>query len=180
MPRPTTKEDLLTLSAENFAKLTELADSMTEEELAAPFDFSEDKSRKEAHWQRDKNLRDVYIHLYEWHRLLINFVGSNMDRKNITFLPAPYNWKNYGDMNRAFWQSHQQTETDKAREMLEGSHKQVMELAEKLTSEELFTRGYFDWTGNNALASYFISNMSSHYDWAIKKLRAHRKKVRGK
>ena len=34
-------------------------DSMTEQELATSFDFSGDEKKKEAHWQRDKNLRDV-------------------------------------------------------------------------------------------------------------------------
>ena len=176
MPRPTSKSDLLTLSQQNFEKLMQFADSMSDRERETPFDFSGDKSKTEAHWGRDKNLRDVYIHLYEWHRLLINWVGSNMNGGSITFLPAPYNWKNYGDMNRAFWQAHQETETDSARKMLEATHREVMALAEKLSEEELYTRGYFDWTGNNALASYFISNTSSHYDWALRKLKAHRRK----
>jgi Uncharacterized conserved protein len=61
--------------------------------------------------------------------------------------------------------------------MLENSHRRVMELLEKFTDEELFTRSYYDWTGNNALGSYFISDLSSHYDWALKKLKAHIKKV---
>ena len=43
MPRPKTKDDLL---------------------IAA---------KKEAHWSRDKNVRDVLIHLYEWHQLMLKF-----------------------------------------------------------------------------------------------------------
>jgi len=31
-----------------------LIDSMTEEELAMPFDFGDDPKDKEAHWKRDK------------------------------------------------------------------------------------------------------------------------------
>lgn len=37
---------------------------------------------KETHWIRDKNLRDVLVHLYEWHQLLLNLVEL---RKRITF-----------------------------------------------------------------------------------------------
>jgi hypothetical protein len=33
---------------------------------AAKDDYSEDEKKKEARWKRDKNLRDVLIHLYEW------------------------------------------------------------------------------------------------------------------
>ena len=54
----------------------------------------------------------------------------------------------------------------------------MLTLAEQFTNEELFTRGIYGWTGNNALGSYFVSTLSSHYDWAMKKLKAHRKNCR--
>ena len=63
MARPRNKEDLLRAAQENFEKLTDMVDSMTEKELATPFDFAEDEKKKEAHWRRDKNVRDVLIHL---------------------------------------------------------------------------------------------------------------------
>ena len=75
--RPTSKNELITASARGYGKLMEFAASMTEGELAAPFDFSADRGRKEAHWSRDKNLRDVLAHLHEWHRLLLDWVGAN-------------------------------------------------------------------------------------------------------
>lgn len=59
MPRPKTKEELMLASKENYSQLSE-------DELQTPFDFSKDPKKKEAHWKRDKNLRDVLIHLYEW------------------------------------------------------------------------------------------------------------------
>ena len=69
MPRPTSKDDLLTLSEENFNKLMQTVDGMSKKAMNAPFDFSGD-NKKEAHWSRDKDVRDVFIHLYEWHQLL--------------------------------------------------------------------------------------------------------------
>ena len=177
MPRPTNKEDLLKLSEENFRKLMTTVDTMSEKAMTTLFDFSGDKSRKEAHWGRDKDVRDVFIHLYEWHQLLLKWVRANKDGGRIQFLPEPYNWRTYGDMNREFWQKHRDTSYEDARKMLEQSHRDTMELAEKLSDEELFTRGYFDWEGDNALGSYFTANMSSHYDWALKKIKAHIKKV---
>ena len=71
MGRPASKSDLLTAAAVNFEKLNQLISSLTETEQAAPFDFSNDEKKKERHWRRDKNLRDIYIHLYEWHQLLL-------------------------------------------------------------------------------------------------------------
>lgn len=109
MARPTSKNELITASAHGYGKLMEFAASMTEDELAAPFDFSADKGRKEAHWSRDKNLRDVLSHLHEWHRLLLDWVGANEVGEKRPFLPEPYTWRTYGDMNVALWRKHQDT-----------------------------------------------------------------------
>ena len=88
MPRPTTKSDLLAAATENFEKLNLLISNMTVEELARPFDFSKDEKKKEAHWKRDRNLRDVLVHLYEWHQLLLNWVEANQRGEEKSFLPA--------------------------------------------------------------------------------------------
>ncbi len=61
--------------------------------------------------------------------------------------------------------------------MIKGSHKDVLSLIETFSNEELFTKQHFDWTGTTSLGSYCVSALSSHYDWATKKLRAHIKKV---
>jgi len=64
MARPTTKKDLIEASNSGYESLMAFIDSMTEQELATSFDFSGDEKKKEAHWQRDKNLRDVLEHLH--------------------------------------------------------------------------------------------------------------------
>ena len=178
MPRPTNKNDLLNQAEENFKKLMQTADSMSDKARITPFDFSGEISKKEAHWKRDKDIRDVFVHLYEWHKLLLNWVNSNLNGESVPFLPEPYNWKTYGDMNMEIWKKHRDTSPDAARTMLERSHADVMALAERFSEEELFTRSHFSWTGNNDIGSYFISTLSSHYDWALKKLKAHIKRVR--
>ena len=80
-------------------------------------------------------------------------------------------------MNVMFWKKHQNTSLTNAQKMFSESHKKLMSLVEKYSNEELFTKGYFSWTGNVDLGSYFVSTTSSHYDWAIKKIKAHCKKV---
>jgi len=175
MVRPQTKENLMIAAKENFEKLNILISKMSDKELTAPFDFSKDEKKKEAHWKRDKNLRDILIHLYEWHQLILNWVESNQKGEDKPFLPEPYNWRTYGDMNVEFWKKHQNTSLEEATRALEKSHKDVLELAEKFTNEELFSRKVYKWVGGSTLGSYFVSATSSHYDWAIKKLKAHQK-----
>ena len=152
-----------------------LISSLTEKELSTPFDFSRDDKKKEAHWRRDKNLRDILIHLYEWHRLLLNWVGANQKGESRPFIPMPYNWKTYGKMNVEFWRKHQDTTLEDAKELLKKSHEEVMKLAETFSNEELFSKGVYKWVGGSTLGSYFVSTTVSHYDWAMKKLKAHRK-----
>ena len=179
MPRPKTKDDLLKVAKENFDTLTSLIEGLSEKELNTPFDFSNQPSKKEAHWSRDKNVRDVLIHLYEWHQLLLKFPKNNegvSDKKSaIAFLPSEYSWKTYGEMNLMFWNRHQETSLEEAKKLLAQSHAQVMKLIEGYTNEELFMPKYFAWTGNAALGDYCVSSTSSHYDWAIKKIKAHKK-----
>lgn len=176
MSRPTTKSDLINAAANNYEELNKFISSLSEKELSTPFAF--DDKKKEAHWKRDKNLRDILIHLYEWHQLLLNWVESNQKGENKSFIPKPYNWKTYGDMNVEFWEKHKNTTLEQAKEMLEKSHKEVMDLAETFSNEELFSKGVYKWVGGSTLGSYFVSNTASHYDWAIKKLKAHRKIVK--
>ena len=175
MGRATTKSDMINAAISNYEKMNTLISELTEKELSTPFDFAGDDKKKEAHWNRDKNLRDVLIHLYEWHQLLLNWIRSNKNGENKPFIPEPYNWKTYGDMNVEFWRKHQNTTLEEAKEMLEKSHKEVLNLAENFSNEELFSKGAYKWVGGSTLGSYFVSATASHYDWAMKKLKAHKK-----
>lgn len=179
MPRPKNKKELLEAANGGFQKLQEMISSLTPIELDTPFDFSADEKKKEAHWGRDKNLRDVLAHLYEWHRMLLRWVESNYYQGlNEPFLPLPYNWKTYGDLNVEFWKKHQTTSLEDISAMLNQTHEEVLFLAEKMPEEDLFEKGKYKWAGSSNIGSYFISTTSSHYDWAMKKLKEHKKKFK--
>ena len=165
MARPTTKTQLLEQSEENFKKLFALINSLTTDEQEKTFFFED----------RDRNIRDVLVHLYEWHQLLLNWVKSNLKGNKINFLPEPYNWKTYPQMNVEFWKKHQTTPYQEAISILQKSHVEVMRLIDTFTNEQLFTRKFFDWTGTTSLGSYCVSATSSHYDWAMKKIKKHKK-----
>lgn len=177
MPRARNKEDLIKAANGKYEKLSQLVNSLTEQELDTEFDFSGDPKKVERHWSRDKNLRDIYVHLYEWHQLLLNWLHANENGEDRPFIPEPYSWKTYGDMNVEFWQKHQNTSLENAKKMFEKSHADVLKLAETYSNEQLFSRGIYPWV-NTDLGSYFVSVMPSHYDWAIKKLKAHQKNCR--
>ncbi len=180
MARPKTKKDLIEASNLNFDKLWEIIDSFTEKEFSTEFDFSANPKLKEAHWIRDKNVKDVLIHLYEWHQLLINWITKNKAGDSAPFLPKPYTFKNIAEMNVKFWEKHKDTPYEQSVTMLKKSHNEVMEIIETFSNEELFTNKYFTWTGTTSVGSYCVSATSSHYDWAIKKLKKHKKNCKEK
>ncbi len=59
--------------------------------------------------------------------------------------------------------------------MLQNSHIEIIKLAETFSNEVLFSKGVYKWVGGSTLGSYFVSVTASHYDWAMKKLKAHKK-----
>ena len=123
---------------------------------------------------------DVLVHLYEWHQLLLSWIHSNQSGNKANFLPEPYNWKTYPQMNVGFWEKHQHTSLKEAVQLLKESHSEVINLIDSFTNEELFTNKYFSWTGTTSLGSYCVSATSSHYDWAMKKIKKHKKSLAGK
>lgn len=173
MARATTKADLVTSANGQFEKMWKLIDTMSDERQNATFGKEMAKAGKEAHWSRDKNLRDILVHLYEWHLLLLNWIKVNSSGEHKPFLPEPYNWKTYPTMNVEFWKKHQHTQLTEAKAKLKESHKDVMSLIETFSNEQLFAKGVFDWTGTSTLGAYCVSATASHYDWAIKKIKVH-------
>lgn len=180
MPRPQNKIDLIEAATTEYNKLLVLIDSLTEEELNTPFDFSMDEKKTEAHWKRDKNLRDALMHLHEWHELTLNWIANNKSGIHKPYLMEGYNWKTYGNMNLVFWNNCQKVSLEEAKAKFIESHEKIMKLIEAMPEKEMFERAAYDWEGTSNFAAYFISNTSSHYSWAMKKIKAHRKKVKEK
>ncbi len=108
MARPATKIDLIESANLNYDKLLQVIDGMTDEEENSKLEYG-DFIGKEVHWNRDKNLRNILIHLYEWHNLLLEWVDSNINGVGKQFLRDGYNWRTYGDMNIEIWKEYQST-----------------------------------------------------------------------
>ncbi|WP_081165306.1 ClbS/DfsB family four-helix bundle protein [Lactococcus garvieae] len=174
MVKAKTKEELIQYSEENWRKICRLVEDLPPEVQQGNFNFGQEHG-KEAHWGRDKNIRDVLAHLYEWQKLLQSFVLNNQKGKNQSFLPVPYTWKSYAEMNQDFWKKHQESSYEEMKEKLAISHQKTLNLLQEFTNEELYTKKFYSWTGTTTLGQYFQSSLASHYDWALKKIRLHKK-----
>ena len=108
---------------------------------------------------------------------MLEWVANNKAGVHKPFLMEGYNWKTYGAMNILFWKRNQSVTLDMALEQFKESHKKIMDVIQTMSNDELFQKNVYDWVGGSTIGSYFISVTSSHYDWAMKKIKAHRKMI---
>jgi len=166
MPRPKNKEELLVLSNKNFNAMLELINSFDEHEIrngTIPFE------------DRDKNIRDILAHLHHWHIMMLDWykVGMNGDKPHMP--EKDYTWQMIPQLNQEIWKQYQQTSYEEVLELIQNSFLKIQELIHKHSNDELFEKKRYKWTGTTSLGSYLISASSSHYDWAIKKLKKYKK-----
>ena len=137
--------------------------------------FQETQRKKEAHWKGIKIYEmswSIFMNgiSYFWLGfILIKKVTKDLFSLNIIIGKLMDKWMSL------FGRSTRKTSLEEATRLLEQSHKEVLELIEVFSNDELFTKGVYKWTGGTSLGSYFVSSTSSHYDWTLKKLKAHRK-----
>jgi len=169
MSRPTTKPDLIVAANDQFTKLWQLIDTMSEYEQNGTFLFED----------RDKNLRDILVHLYEWHQMVKSWYIIGTVEGGSPHVPGEgYTWKTLPDLNMEIWKKYQDVSLLSSKEMLKKSHEIILQLIEPHTNEELFSKTVYKWTKSSTLGAYFVSCTSSHYDWAMKKIKKHIKLYR--
>lgn len=169
MANPTTKKELIETAQTEFTELWKLIDSMTEEEQTASFEFED----------RDKNIRDVLVHLYEWHQMFSIWHREGTVEGGLPDVPKKgYTWRQLKELNSTIWQKYQKTPLNEAKLLLLESHTKVMQLLESHTEEEIFDKKRDKWTKSSNLNSYFHANTGSHYRWANKKITKHLKTYR--
>lgn len=169
MPRPKNKDELIELSNINFNKILELVNSFDEEEILngkIPFE------------DRDKNIRDILAHLHHWHLMMLEWYKIGMSGVKPSMPAKGYTWKTVPELNQEIWKKYQIFKYAQINKMLKESFLEVQELINKHSSAELFEKKKYKWTGTTSLGSYLISSTSSHYDWAMKKLKKYKKALK--
>lgn len=165
MPRPKSKDQLLSLSKENFKKLNDFIDKHNAQEQDAEFPSG----------TLNRNIRDVLTHVHQWHLMLMEWYKVGMSGTKPEMPAKGYTWKTMPDLNQKIWEDYQQTDLMKAKTLLNGSFEDVQQLIRTHSDEELFEKKRYKWTGTTSLAAYLISATSSHYDWALKLIKKAKK-----
>ena len=168
MPRPKNKNELLDLSLLHYNKLFELMDSFSQQEKKSHFPFE----------HRDKNIRDVLVHLHHWHLMMLSWYEVGMRGEKPIMPCVGFTWKTTSDLNKSIWEKYQNINYEESIKLLERSFLEVRALIEKHNDEELFEKRRYAWTGSTSLGSYLTSSSSSHYDWALKLLKKYKRSLK--
>ena len=119
----------------------------------------------------DWSAKDILGHLIEWEQMVVKWHEAGAKGKAPAVPSEEYNWAQLPQLNHAIYLKHRGRSLADIQKDFESSYKKIMKTIQAIPEKELFTRGQFAWTRNNALAAYFVSGTSSHYRWARTALR---------
>jgi hypothetical protein len=159
MPRPYNKQGLLTAAQDEHQALEQLIEPLTVEQM--------DELGVLGEWA----VKDVLAHLIEWEQMVLGWYAAGL-RGETPHLPAPgFNWGQLPALNQQIYEKHHNRTVEDILSQFRASYRQVIELVQGLSEDELFTTGRYAWAGKNALAAYLTSCTSSHYRWARTEMR---------
>jgi len=159
MPRPTTKEELLTAMQKEHKALVEMLDSLPPEQLAMTSQTIEE-------WA----IKDILAHVTAWEQMVLGWYAAGL-RDEVPAMPADgFKWNQIPVLNQQIYEAHRLDPTDNVLAAFRASYQQILERIQAISDEEMFTPERYRWTRKNAMGTYFVSATSSHYHWARKEI----------
>jgi len=159
MPRPKSKEELLTAIAKERGALEAFLETLTREDMLEPDVVGA--------W----SAKDVLAHLSAWEQLFLGWYCAGL-RGETPALPAPgFTWNQLDQLNQQIYEEHRDEPLENVLAFFETSSQDMLALIQSLTDEQLYSPGQVAWTKKNTLSTYIVPNTSSHYAWARKELR---------
>jgi hypothetical protein len=167
MPKPTTKDEILSAAQFEREALEQFLSELSPAQMTQTGIVGE--------W----SVKDVLAHLLEWEQMVLNWYATGRQGKTPAVPSEKYNWGQLPQLNQSIYEKHHRRDLADIQKDFKASYKKTLKTIQSLTDEELFTRGHYAWTRNNALAAYFVSCTSSHYRWAKNEIKKGMKKQEG-
>ena len=119
----------------------------------------------------DWSVKDILAHLVDWEQRLIGWYQAGF-RGEIPETPAPgMTWRDLPKLNQQVYERHRDEPLEEVLEDFENSHIEILELVEGMSEKEIFTKGFYAWTGNSSLETWIAANTYKHYNWARRQIR---------
>jgi hypothetical protein len=158
MPRSFTKAQLLDDARCERTALEKLLEKLSPEEMVHPGTLG------------DWSVKDILAHLIEWEQMVLGWIETGQSGKTPAMPAEGYKWNQLPALNQHIYEKHRDRPLAETLEQFHSSYQQILVSIQGFSEETLFTRGYYAWAGNNALAAYFKSATASHYLWARKEM----------
>ena len=98
--------------------------------------------------------------------------ASSAARGETPVTPAPeLHWGQLPILNKQGYEKHKDETLEEVIEQYEASYQQILALIDNMGEEEIFTPGYYGWTGVKPLLNWINANTASHYNWARRNIR---------
>jgi len=168
MPRPVSKEQLLTIMQKEHGKLVDQLATLSPKITNQTSDSIEN-------WA----IKDVLSHVTAWEQMVLSWYQAGL-RGELPQLPAPgFNWRQIPALNQQIYEQHQMESYDEVRKNFDASYAEMRATVEGIDNDDLFTPERYAWTNKNTMGTYFVSATSSHYVWAKKEIRSCLKREAG-
>jgi len=119
----------------------------------------------------DWSVKDILAHLVDWEQRFIEWYKSGL-RGETPKTPEPgFTWRELPKLNHIWYERHKNDSLESVLDQFEKSYREILELVEGMTEQEIFEDSYYPWTGASPLLPWIAANTSSHYDWARRNIR---------
>lgn len=133
MPRPQTKNQILSASQEDYQALQKFLATLTPDQMIQPGTLGE--------W----SVKDTLAHLHEWHQMVLNWVAAGQRGETPSVPAKDFKWSQLPALNQDIYEQYRHHSLADVLEMFHASYLQIMTLIENLSEEELFTPGLHPW-----------------------------------
>jgi hypothetical protein len=156
MARPQTKQALYEMIEFEREKLLQALDPLTDQQMEMP-------GACEA-W----SVKDILSHLTDWEQRGLRWYRAGLKGEVLKTPDENYNWRELPELNHEIYLKYKDKALADVRHDFKASFEEMMGAIDGMTEEELFTPGFYAWTGNSLLRDYVNANTASHYRWATK------------
>ena len=155
MTKSTTKIELLKQIRVERERLEKTLSSVGDEQMEEPGVAGE--------W----SVKDVLAHLFDWEQRFLGWYEAGL-RGEVPHLPAPgFNWRQLPLLNQQIYEKYHAHPLSDVKIEFANSYQRILEKAQAIPEEEMFTRSLYAWMGPSwSLADFIAASTSSHYRWA--------------
>jgi hypothetical protein len=119
----------------------------------------------------DWSVKDILAHLVDWEQRFIGWYQAGLQGE-IPETPAPgMTWRELPKLNKLIYERYRDRPLEDVLQDFHDSYNKVLKLVEDMSDEEIFTKGFYAWTGNSSLETWIAANTYKHYNWARRQIR---------